>query len=129
MKKSIKLFIVVLLLAAFNIKAQANLPLKHNKEYYKNKKVIDLINDLKIDIKAASFYGGWSEEMNRISLRFNDKDTKIIIFIKDHDAETNKLFLNTDPNTSKKIDRNYNKNMSNSGMLSKYLNLTILYIN
>lgn len=128
MKTISKLFIILLSSCIFIVNAQEKLPLKQNKEYYKNKKVSDLLNDLQSNIKAASFYGGWSEEANRISLRFEDNNSKVIIFVKEHDPKTNKLFINTDPDNSRKINRISKSNKSNINMLSQYSDLTIAYI-
>lgn len=128
MKTISKLFIILLSTCIFIVNAQEKLPLKQSKEYYKNKKVSDLLNDLQSNIKAASFYGGWSEEANRISLRFEDNNSKVIIFVKEHDPKTNKLFINTDPDNSRKIKRISKSNKSNINMLSQYSDLTIAYI-
>lgn len=128
MKIITRLFIVVLSMGIFIVNAQEKNPLKQNKEYYKNKKVSDLLKDLQLDIKAASFYGGWSEEANRISLRFEDSNSKVVIFVKEHDPKTNKLFINTDPDKSRKINRSSDTNKSNTSILSQYSNLTIAYL-
>jgi len=97
---------------------------KTNKNLYIGKKVKVLLKDLKAKIKTASFYGGWSEEASRITLRFEDDKTKLVIFVKEHDSETNKLFLNKG-NSQKRIDKDGKIYRSNDDILKKYENLTI----
>lgn len=129
MKKISKLLTIILVTFTFlNVNAQQNSILKHNESYYKDKKVKDLVEDLKIDIKIAAFDGGWSEEQSFISLRFDDKKHKIIIFIKEQDPKTNNLFLNKNSNTLRKVFRDDHPNNTNIKMLSQYLGLTITHI-
>jgi hypothetical protein len=110
---------------------------KKNEKFYLNKKVKDVLKDLKVNFETAFFGGGWIEETSFISLRFNKvkdynqlqarglKPAKMTIFIKEQDTETNKLFF-SDPR--KVIYRDSLKNQSNKRILKAYKNLTVLMI-
>lgn len=105
-----------------------------NKNFYINKKVKDILKDLKVNFETVIFGGGWSEESNFIALRFNNsKDSnklkekgidpaKLTLFIKEYDPETNKLFYSE---KRKIISRDSIKNKS---ILKGYKELTILEI-
>lgn len=131
MKMVTKIFFIIAVGLSTVISAQRKIvnqqnieKFKTNKNLYIGKKVKVLLKDLKAKIKTASFYGGWSEEASRITLRFEDDKTKLVIFVKEHDSETNKLFLNKG-NSQKRIDKDGKIYRSNDDILKKYENLTI----
>ena len=131
MKMVTKIFFIIAVGLSTGISAQKKIvnqqnieKFQTNKNLYIGEKVKVLLKDLKAEIKTASFYGGWSEEASRITLRFKDDKSKLVIFVKEHDSETNKLFINKG-NSQKRIDRDGKKYQSNEDILTKYENLTI----
>ncbi|WP_124531893.1 hypothetical protein [Chryseobacterium sp. KBW03] len=106
------------------------------KNNYIEKKVKDLLKDLKLDIQLVTFGGGSPEANNFITIRFiddirnsdkNAKSAKITLFIKEHDSITNKLFQSTS-GLKKRIKRDNVKYKTNEDILKGYENLTIIEI-
>lgn len=142
MNKIIILSLLLSLSLFFKVNAQEKVFLKQdvgkfaiNKNYYKGKKVKDLLKDLKLDIQLLIIGGGTSEENNFVAIRFidstnnpdiNAKSAKMTLFIKERDEQTNKLFLND--SSFKRIKRDNVKYKSNEDLLRVYENLTILDI-
>lgn len=147
-KYVLKIILPAILVFTFKLNAQQKLyskqeigKFKENEQFYLNKKVKNVLRDLKVNFEIAYVGGGWSEETSFIALRFNNKTdeyqlqqkgikpARLTLFIKERDVETNKLFYSE----TKRITfyRDSLKNKSNKQILKDYKNLTVamLYAN
>lgn len=141
-KYVLKIILPIILVFTFKLNAQQKVyskqkigKFKENEKFYINKKVKDVLRDLKINFDLAYVGGGWSEEMSFITFRFNNRKesyqlqqkginpARLTLFIKEQDAETNKLFYSE----TKRIAfyRDSLKNKSNQQILKDYKNLTV----
>jgi hypothetical protein len=141
----LKIILLIALILSFKLNAQQKVyykkeigKFKENEKFYVNKKVKDVLKDLKINFDLAYVGGGWYEETSFIAIRFNTrkedhllqkngtKPARLTLFIKERDSETNKLFYSE----TKRIAfyRDSLKNKSNAQILKDYKNLTVLMI-
>lgn len=137
-----RIILLIILIFTFKLNAQQKVyskqeigKFKENENFYLNKKVKDVLRDLKVNFEIAYVAGGWSEEMSFIVLRFSNrkdeyrlqqkgiKPARLTLFIKEQDVETNKLFYSE----TKRIGfyRDSLKNKSNQQILKNYKNLTV----
>jgi hypothetical protein len=144
-KYVLKIILPIILVLTFKLNAQQKVYSKHeigkfkeNEQFYLNKKVKDILRDLKVNFEIAYVGGGWSEETSFIALIFNNKTddyqlkqkgikpARLMLFIKERDVETNKLFYSE----TKRITfyRDSLKNKSNAQILKDYKNLTVAMI-
>lgn len=144
-KYVLKIILPAILVFTFKLNAQQKVyskqeigKFKENEQFYLNKKVKNILRDLKVNFEIAYVGGGWSEEMSFIVLRFNNrkdeyqlqqkgiKPARLTLFIKEQDVETNKLFYSE----IKRIGfyRDSLKNKSNAQILKDYKNLTVAMI-
>ncbi|MCY0968211.1 hypothetical protein [Chryseobacterium wangxinyae] len=140
-----KIVFAVILVVTLKISAQQKVyskndigKFKENEKFYLNKNVKNVLRDLKINFETASFGGCGSEEMCFIVLRFDArkdyfklikngiKPARLMIFIKEHDQKTNKLF-SPDKNRLE-IERNHLKNNSNIRILKDYKKFIVAMI-
>ncbi|WP_426474473.1 hypothetical protein [Chryseobacterium balustinum] len=144
-KYVLKIILPAILVFTFKLNAQQKVyskqeigKFKENEQFYLNKKVKNVLRDLKVNFEIAYVGGGWSEETSFIALRFNNKTdeyqlqqkgikpARLTLFIKERDVETNKLFYSE----TKRITfyRDSLKNKSNKQILKDYKNLTVAMI-
>ncbi|REC43619.1 hypothetical protein [Chryseobacterium sp. 5_R23647] len=144
-KYVLKIILPIILVLTFKLNAQQKVyykqeigKFKENEQFYLNKKVKNVLRDLKVNFEIAYVGGGWSEETSFITFRFNNrkddyqlqqkgiKPARLTLFIKERDVETNKLFYSV----TKRITfyRDSLKNKSNKQILKDYKNLTVAMI-
>lgn len=141
-KYVLKIILPVILVFTFKLNAQQKVyskqeigKFKENEQFYLNKKVKDVLRDLKVNFEIAYVGGGWSEETSFITFRFNNRKddyqlqqkgiqpARLTLFIKERDAKTNKLFLSGEKRIA--FYRDSLKNKSNQQILKNYKNLTV----
>ncbi|AZB28924.1 hypothetical protein EB354_06455 [Chryseobacterium balustinum] len=79
-KYVLKIILPAILVFTFKLNAQQKVyskqeigKFKENEQFYLNKKVKNILRDLKVNFEIAYVGGGWSEEMSFIVLRFNNR--------------------------------------------------------